>query len=226
MYGSPDPHENIDLSENDSFPVGLKSGTSVLVASASDPADYAVGLQILCDQGTAKDSALVVTATENAEQTIERFEHNIVGTERPSLGIVDTTSQQSISALYCEPPIVYTPSPRDLERLVEQPQYSSAAVTYQHESNGTKFLVSAPTQNGNQFEIRLSTIKKDSTRIRHDYTVAEYDTRATALDKVESFLETVSEHLQNGTISQDNPEIKEVEAIIQSFRETHRPLVY
>lgn len=114
--------------------------------------------------------------------------------------------------------------PEGWERVQEQPQYSSAAVTYRHESNGTKFLVSVPpAQNGNQFEIRLSTIKKDSTRIRHDYTVAEYDTRATALDKVESFLETVSEHLQNGTISQDNPEIKEVEAIIQSFRETHHP---
>jgi hypothetical protein len=118
MDGGSGPHENIDLSENDSFPASLKSGTSVLVASAGDPAEYAVSLRILCNQGTAKDTALLVTTTENAEQTIERYEHCLPETERPSLGIVDTTSQQSISALYCEPPIVFTPSPGDLERLV------------------------------------------------------------------------------------------------------------
>ncbi|GAB6861194.1 hypothetical protein ACFR97_14095 [Haloplanus litoreus] len=103
----------------DPLPETLGDGSTVLVASAGDPSQYAVGLRLLCAQGTAEDIAFVVTTTESADRTIEVYDGLGEETERPSLGIVDTVSvQQSVSALYDEIPVVFTPSASDLERLV------------------------------------------------------------------------------------------------------------
>jgi len=103
----------------DPLPENLSGGSTVLVASAGDPSQYAVGLRILCAQGTAEDTAFVITTTESADRTIEVYDTLGVDSERPSLGIVDTVSvQQSVSALYDEIPVVFTPSAGDLERLV------------------------------------------------------------------------------------------------------------
>jgi KaiC/GvpD/RAD55 family RecA-like ATPase len=103
----------------DPFPEHLGRGSTVLVASAGDPTRHAVSLRILCAQGDAGDTALVVTTTESADRTIAVYETIDDATERPSLGIVDTTSEhQSISAPYGETPVVFTPSPGDHERLV------------------------------------------------------------------------------------------------------------
>jgi hypothetical protein len=114
--------------------------------------------------------------------------------------------------------------PKGWERVQERTQDNTATVTYRHESNETKFIVSVtPKRDGGQFEIQLSTINRESTRIRHDYAVAEYDARATALEKAQSFLEILSHHLQDGAVSHNDPEIGEVQAAIQSFRENQRP---
>jgi hypothetical protein len=103
----------------DPLPENLSGGSTVLVASAGDPSQYAVNLRILCAQGTAEDTAFVVTTTESADRTIEIYDTLGVDSERPSLRIVDTVSvQQSVSALYDEIPVVFTPSASDLERLV------------------------------------------------------------------------------------------------------------
>lgn len=103
----------------DPLPENLSGGSTVLVASAGDPSQYAVGLRILCAQGTAEDTAFVVTTTESADRTIEIYDSLGVDSERPSLRIVDTVSvQQSVSAVYDEIPVVFTPSASDLERLV------------------------------------------------------------------------------------------------------------
>lgn len=110
--------EPVDM-EIDAFPDGLTAGSTVLVASAADPTGYAVGLRALCHYGTVDDAAVVVTTTESADRTAETYDRLCSATERPSLGIVDTVSKQlSMSTLYCDPPVVYTPSPGDLERLV------------------------------------------------------------------------------------------------------------
>jgi hypothetical protein len=118
MDGESDTNEEMDCSKSDSIPESLTSGASVLVATAGDPTEFAVSLRLLGTQVTARDAAIVVTTTESAEQTIEQYKNRIPERDRPSLGIVDTTSQQSISALSSDSPIVFTPSPGDLERLV------------------------------------------------------------------------------------------------------------
>lgn len=115
---APDAIPEEEAFQTGEFPDSLATGSTVLVANAGDPAQSAVGLRLLCQYGQADDTALIVTTTESADQTIETHER-LCSSNRPSLGIVDTTSrEQSVSALYGETPVVFTPSPGDLERLV------------------------------------------------------------------------------------------------------------
>lgn len=100
------------------FPDGMAAGSTVLVASAGNPTPAAVGLQAVCRYGRGDDSALVVTTTESADRTIERYERVRSGRDGPSIRIADTTADQGVSAMYNETPVVHTPSPGDLERLV------------------------------------------------------------------------------------------------------------
>lgn len=112
---SPLDHDSVQI---DPFPDGLSAGSTVLVAGTVDPATYAIGLRALCRFGKRDDTALVVTTTESADQTVERYDTVCENTERPAIGLVDTTSEQSVSALYGEQPVVYVPAPNDLERIV------------------------------------------------------------------------------------------------------------
>lgn len=112
----PVDHESLQV---DDFPDRFAEGATVLVASAGDPSRYAIGLRALCAYGTADETAIVVTTTESVDRTIETLENLCGDANRPSLGVVDTTSEgQSISALYGETPVVFVPAPGDLERLV------------------------------------------------------------------------------------------------------------
>lgn len=103
----------------ETVPGGLSAGSNVLVAGTVDPSRYAIGLEILCQLGQSDDTALVVTTTESADQTVDRYERLGGKTNCPALALVDTTSeQQSISAPYGDHPVVFIPAPGDLERLV------------------------------------------------------------------------------------------------------------
>lgn len=103
----------------DPIPGGLTTGSTVLIASAGDPSQYAVALRLLCEHVDADDAALLVTTTESVDRTIETYDRLCSDPDRPSFGFVDTVSErQSVTALYEETPVVFTPSPADLERLV------------------------------------------------------------------------------------------------------------
>lgn len=119
MDGSSDSTVNSEALQVDPLPHSQSDGSTVLVASTGNPSEYATCLRILCRYGTAADTTFVVTTIESADRTIETYTGLAAATDRPSLGIVDTTSeQQSVSALYGETPVVFTPSPGGLERLV------------------------------------------------------------------------------------------------------------
>jgi len=103
----------------DPLPAGVTAGSTVLVAGMGDPSRHAVGFQVLSRLGDAEDRALVVTTTESADETVATAEAVHRTGDRPSLGIVDTVSkQQSVAAPTGDVPVVFTPSPGDLERLV------------------------------------------------------------------------------------------------------------
>lgn len=103
----------------DDLPARVEGGSTVLVAAAGDPARYGVPLEILRQRGRAADLALVVTTTERGAATLDGYDPLDGDRAGPALAIVDTVSEgQSVSAVYDETPVVFTPSPGDLERLV------------------------------------------------------------------------------------------------------------
>lgn len=101
-----------------SFPDAIGDGATVLVVVDTNPTAYALGLRALCQYGGADDSALVVTTTESADRTAAVYD-DIRSNDCPSICLVDTVSeQQNVTALYDDPPTVFTPSAADIERIV------------------------------------------------------------------------------------------------------------
>lgn len=103
----------------DSLPERVEDGATVLVATAGDPTQYGPCLDILYQRGQHDDLALVVTTTGSAAGTVERYGGLGRGRDGPALALVDTVSEgQSVSAVYDETPVMFTPAPGDVERLV------------------------------------------------------------------------------------------------------------
>jgi hypothetical protein len=103
----------------EALPGRVADDATILVATQGDPSRFAIGLRLLDTFGTGADSAFVVTTTRSDETTVDVYEAVSDDTDRPALGMVDTSSeQQSISALYDEVPVVFTPSSGDIEHLV------------------------------------------------------------------------------------------------------------
>ncbi|MDZ7700738.1 MAG: hypothetical protein U5J98_01005 [Halobacteriales archaeon] len=119
------------------FPTTFDAGATVLLAGNVDPTVYALGLRALCQYSVAEDNAVVVTTTEGADETLETFKSVCPTDDRPSIGIVDATSEeQFVSAVYDTSPVVFTPS--DLERIV----MALAEITgHRVPANGTRHLV-------------------------------------------------------------------------------------
>lgn len=197
MDGSSDKPIDQEALQVDAFPDGLTTGATVLVASAGDPLQYAVDLRVLCKYGNADDTALVVTMTESANQTMEIYERLCPESNRPSLGFVDTTSKQpSASALYGETPIVFTPSPGDIERLVLALSELSGNSS---PSNGVRHLVVrslTPILRTTSIA-RVRTVLEQITGLRSetglcllglDYTAHDEETMAAVVEQVDGIL--------------------------------------
>lgn len=180
----------------DRLPGGLGAGSTVLVASARDPSQYAVDLRLLCEYGRAADTALIVTTIESADRTVETYDRLCPASERPSLGLVDTTSGQSLSALYEEIPVVHTPSPGDLERLVVA---LSDLSTGRSPSDGsrhllvrslTPMLTTEPTANVGAMLDRITGLRSENGLcvLGIDYTAHDEETMAAITDRVDGVL--------------------------------------
>jgi hypothetical protein len=101
------------------LPGTLTDGATVIVGGAFDPSEHALCLRLLAHYGRSADTALVVTTLASADETIETWDQVSVEGDRPSIGIVDTTSEeQSVAATYGGVPTFFTPSSGDLERIV------------------------------------------------------------------------------------------------------------
>lgn len=101
------------------LPGTLADGASILVVGPIEPAEHALCLRLLGQYGAAGDTSLVVTTTASASETVDAWDEVAPAGDRPSIGVVDTTSEeQSIAATYGDVPTVFTPSSGDLERIV------------------------------------------------------------------------------------------------------------
>jgi hypothetical protein len=101
------------------IPDPVATGATILVTGMNDPVESDVCLHILSRLSRATDFALVVTTTESVEETAEAYHGLDSEADQPSLGVVDTASKgQSMAIPYGDTPVVYTPSPGDIERLI------------------------------------------------------------------------------------------------------------
>lgn len=181
----------------DPLPDSLSGGSTVLVATTGDPSQYAVCLRILCAQGTEEDTAFVVTTTESADRTIAVYDRLGGETRRPSISIVDTVSeQQSVSALYGETHVVFTPSPGDLERLVmaiSELSDSSAPSTGAHHlviRSLTPILKASSATRVSTVLERITGLRSESglCLLGIDYTAHDEETMAAIADLVDGVL--------------------------------------
>ena len=181
----------------DEVPDGLTTGSTVLVASTGEPSRSALGLRLLARVGTRDDAAVVVTTTESAERTAETFEGLSSAANRPSIGLVDTISeQQSVSARYDAIPVVYTPSASDLERLVMA--LSEVAGQFAPSPGDRHLLVrsltplleSTPTARVCSVLDRITGFRSGTglTMIGLDYTAIDAETMATVTEQVDGIL--------------------------------------
>lgn len=183
----------------DPLPGGLASGSTVLIASAGPPSRYAVDLRALRRYGRTDDAALVVTTVESADRTVETHGRLCSGSDSPSLGVVDTTSErQSVSAPYGETPVVFTPSPGDLERLTVALSDLSETVS---PANGNRHLLvrSLTPVLETASTTRVRTVLERITGLRSgtglcllgpDYTAHDEETTAAVTDLVDGVLWT------------------------------------
>lgn len=196
-----DASSNVSLDRDglqvDAFPAGLTVGSTVLVASAGDPSPYAVGLRALSRYGRDDESAVVVTTTESVDRTVDTYERLCPETNRPALGIVDTMSrQQSVSALYDETPVVFTPAPGDLERLVlalselSDLRPSSAGVRHLVVRSLTPLLDAAPTTRVCRVLDRITGLPSETglCLLGLDYTAHDEETMAALTRQVDGVL--------------------------------------
>lgn len=183
--------------EIDDIPAGLSPGSTVLVASAGDPTRIAVGLQLLCQFGQPDDVAFVVTTTESADRTLETYDRCCSEVDQPALRLVDTNStRHSVSAIYDETPVVFTPSPGDLERLLLG--LSELFETHPHASERRHLLVRSltPILDSSSTE-RVSAVLERITGLRSetglsllglDYTAHGKETMAALAERVDGVL--------------------------------------
>lgn len=183
--------------EVETFPDGLSSGSTILIAGAVDPSTYVLSLHALCQYGHTNETALVVTTLESADQTVNTYETICPDSDRPALNLVDTTSeQQYIPAVYEETPVVYIPSPSDLERLVLA---LSNLTEHRPSSNRARHLVvrSITPLLENSTTARVCTVLERITGLRTgnglcliglDYTAHDEATMAALSKHVDSML--------------------------------------
>ncbi|WP_415382342.1 hypothetical protein [Halosimplex sp. TS25] len=179
------------------LPQGLATGSTVLVAGSTDPSRHAVGFQLLSRLGDADDTVLSVTTTESGDETVEAAESAYPDGDRPSLGVVDTASkQQSLAAPAGEVPVVYTPAPGDLERLVVGLTELSAGgppstgARHLLVRSLTPVLATVPTDQVCSVLGQISGIRTESgvTLVGVDYTDHDEPTMAALADQVDGVL--------------------------------------
>lgn len=207
----------------ETFPESFSAGATVLIATAGEPSQAAVDIRALCAFGDPSDRALVVTTTKSATETMETFSHFCADSERPALGFVETTSTHpSVPAIYDETPVILTPSPGDLERIV-------VALAELSED-------SPPTAGNRHLVVRSLTPMLESTSTSHVCTVLERITGLrsggglclfgldyTAHD--EATLETIAEQVDGVLwVTRDDPDSLNLE--YRPTRATRRQVVH
>ena len=86
------------------------------------------------------------------------------------------------------------------------------------QADGATFLVWVVERGEDDpFQTRLTTISNAGNRVRHDYPVDTYESKETAIDGAESFVDRLDSRLRQGTVSDDDPTVEDVQRFIDQF---------
>ena len=109
------------------------------------------------------------------------------------------------------------------ERAAEQQSEQTLAEFRSQTDTDTTFTVSIHRPSDVEgYRMRFSTFVPESKQPRHEYPVAEYETRTAALEATESFIDHVTARFRDGSLSRDEPDIDAVRTTIEDFTH-HRP---
>lgn len=97
----------------------------------------------------------------------------------------------------------------------------TVVAAYQYVSEGNVKLIGSvrETNDGEQYDLELSTITPARTIYRHDFSVGLYDSRTTALSAMEDFLALLSDRLSDDAISPDDPQLRAIRETCHAFPE-------
>lgn len=114
----------------------------------------------------------------------------------------------------------HTTLPAGWSEVPPREQRELLLLEYQYQTDSrTTFLVStrSTVSEATLFKLRLSTITSDAPVTRHDYPIAQYETREKARENAIEFTHHLTTHLENGTLSPDVPETETIQTVITEF---------
>lgn len=100
----------------------------------------------------------------------------------------------------------------------------SAVAEYQYATaDDVPLIVSiVPRADGKAYNLHLLTSNSTRTPCRQAFPVKEYGSRPAAVAGAESFIDHLSLHLQNGSMSSANPGTGEIRAVLREFSDEPR----
>lgn len=94
----------------------LDTDTVTIVAGTDRDELSHVGMELLARYADIADGAILLTTTMDAQTSIDEYA-SVRDSRKPDIAVIDTTStEQSIPSVYSAIPMVFTPSPGDIER--------------------------------------------------------------------------------------------------------------
>ncbi|WP_436343695.1 DUF7504 family protein [Natronorubrum sp. FCH18a] len=104
------------LIDYDGLPETISSNAALCIAKPAPLTEYALPLRIVNRYADRNDCRIIVTSSVSAEETI-RQQQTIAQSGDYRIGVVDTTADEYLAALYQENPTVYLPHSRELTQL-------------------------------------------------------------------------------------------------------------
>ncbi|WP_152423384.1 DUF7504 family protein [Haloterrigena salina] len=107
---------NEALIDLEGIPETVPDGAALCIAKPAPLTEYALPLHITNQYADGEDCRIIITSSITAEETI-RQEQQVVATADRRLGIIDTTADEHLEALYQENPIISIPRSGDLTQV-------------------------------------------------------------------------------------------------------------
>lgn len=114
--------------------------------------------------------------------------------------------------------------PEDWSQRLDTGTDDRVFAAFEHQpTDDTTFLVTIERRPRDPaYALRLSTISPDAEHPRHDYDIAQYDDRDTAIVGAERVLDELDSRLESGDLSPRTPAIEDIHDLLDTFQDQRR----